>query len=680
VIYTLNLLVLRFYRLIKKMKNTKLLACIVALLFSCLPGLEAQTNQSVPNCGSTAAEKFTDTGCTYKWVNNMPEIGLAAAGIGNIPSFKAVNSGSSPVVATITASPVATEYAYIANSQLNTVSVINILTDSLVATIQTGSTPWGVSVSPNGKFAYVTNDNPNGSVSVISTGPNTVAATIPVGSFPFGITVSPDGKYAYVTNNNYAGTVSVISTASNTLTATIPVGAFPFGIVVSPDGSRVYLTNNFTYGTVTVINTATDMVVDTIPVGSLPYSIAISPDGSTLYIANNVSNTVSVISTSSLTVTATIPVGQGPTCISLSPDGKTAYVANAVSETVSVINTATNMVITNIPVGSIPWGVSVSPDGNWIIVGNQGSNTVSVIDAGTNAIIQTLSGFSGPVSIGNFISQGPDCNAPPLTFTITVGPQLVPSVVITASADEICAGESVSFTATPTNGGTAPSYQWVVNDANSGSNNPAFSSNSLKNGDSVFCIMTSSLACALPDSSDVIQLIVNPSVDIQFNPDTIYTKNNAGIRLSPILSGPISGYQWSPASGLDSTNIADPLANPASNTIYQLLVTTDSGCTATAKILVVAGRPLKMPNAFTPNGDGHNDLFRIPPGVQFNLDRFNIFDRWGNLVFSTADITQGWNGIYKGVAAGIGTYVYVILGKTLTGQPVKLDGSFVLVR
>jgi YVTN family beta-propeller protein len=89
-------------------------------------------------------------------------------------------------------------------------------------------------------FAYVTNFNSD-TVSVISMATNTVVATIPVGSNPLGVAITPDGEFVYVTNSG-AGTVSVISTASNTVVATMPVGSNPLGVAITPDGEFVYVT------------------------------------------------------------------------------------------------------------------------------------------------------------------------------------------------------------------------------------------------------------------------------------------------------------------------------------------------------------------------------------------------------------------------------------------------------
>jgi YVTN family beta-propeller protein len=88
--------------------------------------------------------------------------------------------------------------------------------------------------------AYVANFGSN-TVSVIDIATNTVVATIPVGVEPAGVAITPDGTRAYVTN--FVGTVSVIDAATNTVVVTIPVGQVPIGIAITPDGTRAYVTN-----------------------------------------------------------------------------------------------------------------------------------------------------------------------------------------------------------------------------------------------------------------------------------------------------------------------------------------------------------------------------------------------------------------------------------------------------
>ncbi len=638
----------------------------------------SQTNQAVANGAPTAAVNFTGgAGCTYTWVNNTPGIGLAASGAGNIPSFAAINSGTSPVTATITATPVQTGYAYITSIGSGNVTVINTITNTVAAVIPVGSYPFGLCVSADGTHAYVANSQ-NNDISVISTITNTVTSTIPVGTNPLGLSLSPDGSLLYVANTG-SGTVSVINTATNTLVATIPVGTGPFSTSVSPDGSRVYVTNQ-TDGTVSVIDAATNAVIATIPVGARPWEAAVSPDGSTVYVSNDGTNTISVISSATNTVVTTIIVGQYPAGLCLSPDGAFLYVANSGSNTMSVVNTATNSEITEFPESASPVSVSLSPDGSVLYVVNNVSGTVAVINTATEKAITTVPIGLTPYSIGSsFVSPGPGCTASPVTFTITVTANPPASVTITASSNNICAGTPVTFTATPTNGGNTPAYQWLVNGSDSGSGS-SFTSNTLGNGDNIVCIMTADMPNAAPVSSDTLYMNVNPLPAVGFTPDTVYTTGSNGVQLAPSVTGMITQYQWSPAAGLTMANVEGPVADPPASAVYQLLVTTDKGCSATGDITVIAGRPLEMPGAFTPNGDGHNDVYRIPPGVQFTLEEFDIFGRWGNRVFISQDIDKGWDGTVNGAPADAGTYVYLVKGNDKQGKPVVLKGTVTLIR
>ncbi len=210
-------------------------------------------------------------------------------------------------------------------------------------------------------FAYVANNNSN-TVSVIDTATNTVAVALTVGSGPVGVAVAPDGKHAYVTNF-HSNSVSVIDTTANTVeAATLTVGRGPEGVAVSPDGKHAYVTNEFD-NTVSVIDTATNTVeAATLAVGGDPIGVAVTPDGTHAYVANTGSNSVSVINTATNMVQPTvITVGTNPAGVAVTPDGKHAYVTNVNSNTVSVIDTATNTVETAIPVGFDPVGLGIVP-------------------------------------------------------------------------------------------------------------------------------------------------------------------------------------------------------------------------------------------------------------------------------------------------------------------------------
>jgi uncharacterized protein (TIGR03437 family) len=297
--------------------------------------------------------------------------------------------------------------AYVANFGSSNVSVINTTSNSVIATVDVGSQPNGIAITPDETRAYVTNGG--GAVWVLATAGNTVLAKVSVGGYPTAVAITPDGTRAYVTRTN-SNDVSVIDTASNTVTATIPVGIAPGGIAVTPDGAHVYVTNVGTMagGSVSVIATSSNSVVATINLGNVgPLGVAITPDGSHAYVVDGLGN-VSVIATSSNTVsdTVTIPqVGSCPFAIAITPDGTHVYVASFSSNAVVVIGTASNAVVATVTVQGFPQGVAITPDGRHAYVTTSptetgiGNGSVTIIDTASNTVTGTVGVQSNPYGL-----------------------------------------------------------------------------------------------------------------------------------------------------------------------------------------------------------------------------------------------------------------------------------------
>jgi len=211
-----------------------------------VPTVSPVTNQTVTGGSPITPISFTQTGNTLHWTNNAFAIGLATGGYGNIGAFVALNPGTTPVVATITATSSNANTAYVPNSSTNNVSVVSTLSNTVVATIGVGSSPDGIAISADGSMAYVSNAGSN-NVSVINTASNSVIATTTVGNYPIGLALSADGTKLYVANA-LSSSISVINTATNTVSATIPSISNPTALMVSPDGSKLYVAsaNNFT--------------------------------------------------------------------------------------------------------------------------------------------------------------------------------------------------------------------------------------------------------------------------------------------------------------------------------------------------------------------------------------------------------------------------------------------------
>jgi gliding motility-associated-like protein len=244
-------------------------------------------------------------------------------------------------------------------------------------------------------------------------------------------------------------------------------------------------------------------------------------------------------------------------------------------------------------------------------------------------------------------------------ITINLVPDVVAAVDISASANDICHDSLVVFTASPSNGGSHPSYQWMLNGRPAGEGASVYSSADLNNGDVVSAVMTVNERCSSPVGSNVVVMTVYAIPHITLTPDTIIAAGSS-ITLDPVITGSIVSHQWSPVIGLDDPSLPDPVASPAVNTTYRLDVQNGGGCAASAKEVVVVFYDLVLPNAFTPNGDGHNDLFRIPPSIPVTIQRLSVFDRWGAEVFATANGSEGWDGRMHGRPQPGGTYVWIV--------------------
>lgn len=295
------------------------------------------------------------------------------------------------------------ENAYIANSQDNTVSVIDTASNTVTAIIPVGSFPESVAATPDGSKVYVANFNSN-TVSVIAAATNTVIVTIATDAQPGSIAMSPDGSKVYVAGAG-PNSVWVIATASDTVAATIVDSLTPYEVAVTHDGSHLYLANGVT-NDATVIATATNTLSDVIPVGQYPIAVAVSPDDSKAYVSNMLDATVSVIATASNTVTATIHVDNGGGDLAVSLDGSRIYATDGLPM-ISVIDTVSNTETATIPVGHGVTGGAVAPDGSRLYVASAVDNTVSVIATATNAVTNTIRVGKGPLAYGPMFGPAP---------------------------------------------------------------------------------------------------------------------------------------------------------------------------------------------------------------------------------------------------------------------------------
>jgi len=192
---------------------------------------------------------------------------------------------------------------------------------------------------------------------------------------------------------------------------------------------------------------------------------------------------------------------------------------------------------------------------------------------------------------------------------------------------------------------------------------------------------TDTIGCPKPKSDTIIVTVI-PLVTAYAGKDTIVLPNQP---LQLIATGGIT-YTWSPTTGLNDPNIFNPIATLSDNIdaiTYTVRVTGPNGCFSEDQVLVTvykSSATIFVPSAFTPNGDGKNDALKpITVGIS-KLNYFSIYNRWGQLLFTTTEIGKAWDGSFNGVTQPSGTYVYQAEGTDFLGNSVFKKGTVVLIR
>ena len=128
---------------------------------------------------------------------------------------------------------------------------------------------------------------------------------------------------------------------------------------------------------------------------------------------------------------------------------------------------------------------------------------------------------------------------------------------------------------------------------------------------------------------------------------------------------------------------APPVVQPLEDIVYDLLVTDVLGCFETGvnfTIIIYPETFISMPTTFTPNGDGPNDVVYVEGWGIKELIEYQIYNRWGQLIFETNDIEVGWDGYYNGILQNNDVYVYKVRALTWRDQEETLEGYINLMR
>jgi len=275
------------------------------------------------------------------------------------------------------------------------------------------------------------------------------------------------------------------------------------------------------------------------------------------------------------------------------------------------------------------------------------------------------------------------------TYTLTAGlgvcqgtagvtVNVTPAPVADAGKDTaICYGQSVQL-----KGGGGSGYQWSPA---SGLDDPAIADPTVvQPGHSMIyqLMVTDASGCrSLQPAKVTVTVIPTPAIYIG-NDTSVLGGQPVPLNVDDLNNSGFTSYAWTPAEGLSDPSIRDPVASVFESTTYTVVATTAGGCSASANIFlkIYSAAGIFVPNAFTPNGDGHNDVLKaVPVGIsQFRY--FAVYARWGQRVYFTGDASQGWDGTVGGRQASAGTYVWMAAGVDYNGQLVERKGTVILIR
>jgi gliding motility-associated-like protein len=285
--------------------------------------------------------------------------------------------------------------------------------------------------------------------------------------------------------------------------------------------------------------------------------------------------------------------------------------------------------------------------------------------------------------------------ATPVSQILTVEPLVKPSVKITPDFFSACDGTAVTYTAVAVNQGGHPTYQWQLNGINSGDNSDAYTSSTLKTGDQITCVVTNNDGC-VPVSSPV-STPASLAADANNTTSVTITSSATGavafgtlitfraIPSTNVQDIPVYSWQVNGESvGTNSTNFTSRLL--LNGDVVTCTMVSGGKCVInpsvnsnaiTVSILPQNSELVFVPNAFSPNSDGVNDVWSITDLMPLPNCTVNIYNRYGIRVFYSVGYQRAWDGSKNGEPLPSGTYYYIIDPKN---GGSKLSGPVTVIR
>ena len=258
--------------------------------------------------------------------------------------------------------------------------------------------------------------------------------------------------------------------------------------------------------------------------------------------------------------------------------------------------------------------------------------------------------------------------------TITVYPQ--PKAFFTVSASQLCYGDFISFTDKSYSGSSATAnWAWNLGGGDiSTQQNP----NKQYNDSGIFNVSLHFLnadGCISDTATQSLTVYPNPKLVL---PHKITVLIGGQVTLTPTyVYGNELAYLWTPSTYLSSDTAATPKAIPDDDITYRLKLTAKGGCSVTDTIFIRVLKGPEVPNAFSPNGDGINDTWRIKYLDGYPGATIDVYNRYGQIVFRSLGYDVEWNGTRNGNPLPVGTYYYIINPKN--GRQI-ITGSVTIIK
>jgi len=179
--------------------------------------------------------------------------------------------------------------------------------------------------------------------------------------------------------------------------------------------------------------------------------------------------------------------------------------------------------------------------------------------------------------------------------------------------------------------------------------------------------------------------VINPALyplSATVTHDTILAGESATLHA---ITDTTFAVNWTPSTGLSNPHSHNPQASPQETTTYTVSILDSTGCPKMASVTVYVlskecnTKDVFVPNTFTPNGDGENDILYVRSNELEEL-YFAVYNRWGQLVYETSDITKGWDGTYKGMKADPAVFAWYLRAKCHNGDELTKKGNTTLIR